>query len=257
MNLPTGGGGGGGVSFEDFAAQVSGTFNDGDGTTTFGPEGEMSNGDLLASMAAAVVGLLAAPPPTGGAAAPTIASRPGARVTPHPVQTNGNGGFVPTGTDSWRLNRAYAGPLPIYPANGQPVTFTHAGVRVNNVAAGSSIRVGIYGSTAHGEMDVNNLITGVSIPTTASGYTEVAPPAQVTLNPGLYWLATVAQGDNLARVTAAASSAPLLDYGNTGATSDLRSRNGTTSALPTGGAGSWVNANETNGLAHIVWRIAS
>lgn len=190
--------------------------------------------------------------PSGGGGGsgytPTVGSKPGATVTPAPTN------FTNTGADSWRQNRAYAHPVPIYPVGGS-ITVTHASVRINTAAAGASIRVGLYHSDANGEFDGTQLVTEVAIPAGAIGAIEAELAAPVTLAPGIYWQATCPQGGVplfwQATYAGFAPSVSLTSPGLPGA----RFRNGITGTLPTDST-AWAFAGEVNAHACIGWRIA-
>ena len=190
--------------------------------------------------------------PSGGGGGsgytPTVGSTPGATVTPAPTN------FTNTGADSWRQNRVYAHPVPIYPVGGS-ITVTHASVRINAAVAGASIRVGLYRSVANGDLDGTQLVTEVAIPAGAIGAIEAALAAPVTLAPGIYWQATCPQGGVplfwQATYAGFAPSVSLASPGLPGA----RFRNGITGTLPTDST-AWAFAGEANAHACIGWRIA-
>lgn len=196
-------------------------------------------------------GTVTLPSGGGGGFTPTMGSKPGALVTSttrDPSATSGN--------DSWRQSRAYVAPTLFYPANGQPITLTGAAIRVTTEAAGSSVRVGIYGSDQHGSFDQTTLHAEVAIPATTNGVIEAAFASPVTLPPGVYWIATVCQGGvpRFSTVATGLASIGVADISANATSSSALSRNGITGALPT--TGSWSVAGESNVFAHIAWRVA-
>lgn len=182
----------------------------------------------------------------GGGATPTVGSAPGTTVG-----ALARSGSV-SGSATWRENRVYVFPAPWFPYGGGSVTITHATIRVTTAVAGSTVRVGIYGSDAYGGFDPTNLLTEVAIPAGATGNVEAALPAAVVLAPDAYWFATCTQGG----VPQFNAALPVHTIGvlDPGGAAVGRARSGVAGSLPTD-TSLWGPANETDGAAVVGWRV--
>lgn len=74
---------------------------------------------------------------------------------------------------------------------GQTTTFERIGAEVTTAVAASAVRLGVYADTGRGSPGARILDAG-TIDSTTTGAKEIT--ISTTLQPGLYWLTTVAQG---------------------------------------------------------------
>lgn len=195
-------------------------------------------------------GTVTLPSGGGGGFTPTMGSKPGTLVSPAvPSQDS-------TATATWKVGRVYVVAQPMIPNSLAPITLTGAAISVKTVAAaGSVIRVGLYGSLPDGGFDGATLICEAVIPTDVSGLREAAFTAgAVTLTPGVYWQAIVAQGAS-ASLRAQGADRSLGEVNPDSPDLTIR-RDSVTGALPASPSG-WSTVADPLSIPRVAWRVAT
>jgi hypothetical protein len=222
-------------------AITSGTAVSISGSITKSQVSDFANGTVAASTALTAQGTASQVLVSNGTAAPSFIDQSAMATFGHSILMSGYW-YLPHGlatiSNTGTMTQSALGFTPLYIAKSTSIN--KLGLYVATLAASSTIRLGVFAnSTASNSAYPGTLVVDAgSVDSTTTGSKVITLGTAITLNPGLYWLAAVAQG-----------GAPVV-YVTVSTITYPHSPMGSASAIlgPGSGNNTWTSAGVTGAL---------